>query len=361
MQIKNENFTDHINLTSFYEKKYREDGLIESFCQGDFYTQFEYNDVGKIIIENLSESVRRVDIWEVFYKSEYKYDNLITRIFKYKTGFTKESNLIPDFNSYGEQVENTEVIYALNELIFLKEILKNERGDLAVIKETDLKRNSISEKKYTYDDFGNLTNEIWLKNNEKICDIDYNYKENTLEFISIGNVKKYYKYNLEGKIVEISWFDLISEVEDLYATINFEYIDGKCKNIIFNASESRYLLYDELHFWTWKIEAMNNFALDINYWLNCNYDYCYSKNYEIKIEYNSSNEVKQTTLYSRASNKIEEIRFFIYEYDENIKTNSGNYLFNNSHPLEYIAGFSIVNNQIEHLFSHKFEYFKNDK
>jgi hypothetical protein len=265
--------------------------------------------------------------------------------------------MLPNFNSYGTEIDNIEVVYPLNELVFLEEIIKNENGKIISTKDTDFRQNSISEKKYCYDNLGNLINEIWMTNNQKSFEIFYNYEENIIQSISFGNTKIYYKYNAESRIIEVSWFDLLFDYEVLYATTNFEYINGKCESIIFNASESRSIPYEELHFWTWKIEDINKFALDINYWLDSEYDYCYPKNYEIKIEYNCYNEVQQTTFRNITTDEIKETRFFIYEYNENIENNPKGYMFNKNHPLEYIAGFSIRNNQIEHLFSHKFEYF----
>ena len=51
--------------------------------------------------------------------------------------------------------------------------------------------------------------------------------------------------------------------------------------------------------------------------------------------------------------QIHEKRFFVYKYIESIICENNS----ESKIVEYIDGFTIIDNDLEHMFTHKFEYY----
>ncbi|WP_035669389.1 hypothetical protein [Flavobacterium sp. 83] len=385
MQLKKESFTgvdNHFDQFAFFDKNYYENGLLKSNQVSGYRSEFEYTEDGKILVEKISQDNGGGDD---FFKREYKYEGLTTRIFHYKTGyFDLRDQFVPD-ETYSHLSRLRDVcdgplpIYPLNELLSIEEIIYNESKEIISRKKTDLKNNSFSEEKRSFDDLGNLINRVYIENNIIQSNFTYNYKDGALESFLVDNAISYLKYNDDGSIIEIDCFEKVDGIEVFYSKTVLEYLQNRLIGVNFNVSnEGEFWLNDELSFFGWErlFEKENESALKLNCLLNPYYDYC-QKSYEVKFIYGLNNEIKQSTVINTQKNwkteldsndyedtmffeeKIEENRFFIYKYNENLLINKSpeNYMIMN-HPIEYIDGFTIKDNKIEHLFTHKFEYYE---
>lgn len=233
----------------------------------------------------------------------------------------------------------------------------------------------------SYDVSGNLINWGFYEANqsEKHSNYSYNYNEGVLKSILVnGKAITYYKYNEDGKVIEIDCYEINDEIESFYSKTSIEYQSDRIVNIIFNASpESSFGKDNDLVFFSWENEfikwdkTIKGMELFIDF-----SEYYQRKNYEIKIEY-EYDQIKQTTfIYTGGDFKrefdsngiedfifyenvvIEENKFFVYKYNERIKIDipsTNKYIKN--HPIENIDGFTIKDNKIIHLLSYKFEYF----
>lgn len=386
MQLKEESFIgvdNHFDDFNFFYKKYYENGLLKSKQTLGCLSEFEYSEEGKILVEEISQDNGGGDD---FFKSEYKYEGLTTRIFLYKTGYSNplEDQFVHDekysyLSRFREVSDGPSPIYPLNELLSIEELIYNESKEIIIRKKTNLKKNSFSEEKRSFDDSGNLINRVYIENNIIQSNSTYNYRNGILESFLVDNAISYLKYNDDGKIIEINCFEKVDDVEVFYSKTVLEYLQNRFISVKFDTSnEEGFRLKDELAFFGWEslFEKDSESVLKLNCLLNPHYDY-YQKNYEVKFIYGLNNEIKQSTVINTQKNwkteldssgvenrihydaKVEETRFFIYKYREVTKkaNNSENILIN-INPVEYIDGFTIKDNQIEHMFTHKFEYYE---
>lgn len=385
MQLKNESFIgvdNHFDDFNFFYKKYYENGLLKSNETRGNLAEFEYTVDGKILVEKISQDNGGGDD---FFKSEYKYEGLTARSFHYKTGYSEmRDNYVPD-ETYSNLSRLRNVhdgplpIYPLNELLSIEELIYNESKEIITRKKTNLKKNCFSEEKRSFDDLGNLINRVYKENNIIQSNSTYNYKNGVLESFSVDNAISYLKYNQDGRVIEIDCFEIVDGVEVFYSKTVLEYLQNRLISVNFNASnEEGFRFNDELEFFGWEslFEEESKSALKLNCLLNPYYDY-FQKNYEVKFIYGLNNEIKQSTVINTQKKwkteldsngvedmiyydvEIEEARFFIYKYKEGTKKakNSENILFI-INPVEYIDGFTIIDNQIEHMFTHKLEYYE---
>ncbi|MFV8324688.1 hypothetical protein [Flavobacterium sp. ZS1P14] len=384
MRLKEESFTgidNHFDDFNFFYKKYHENGLLKSEQKFGHFSEFEYTEDGKILVEKISQDNGGGDD---FFKREYKYEGLTTRIFHYKTGYSDlRDQFVPD-ETYSHLSRLREVrdgplpIYPLNELLNIEELIYNESKEIIIRKKTNLKKNSFSEEKRSFDDLGNLINRVYIENNIIQSNSTYNYKNGVLESFLIDNAISYLKYNDDRRIIEIDCFEKVDEVEVFYSKTVLKYLQNRLISVNFNASNEEGLrLNDELGFFGWEslFEEESESALKLNCLLNPYYDYC-QENYEVKFIYGLNNGIKQSTVINTQKNwkteldssgvediiyydvEIEETRFFIYKYKEGIKKANNSENIININPVEYIDGFTIKDNQIEHMFTHKFEYYE---
>ena len=364
MQLKKHIFNAFNNFYDsfdFYTKTYRIDGLIETESYMDYNSKFEYDTDGKLLV--IFESIHSGgDEWQKFFKKEYKYEGLTTRIFNYKIGYI---NFL-DVNKYNEITGEfiKPPINKLNELIEIKENIYNEKNEL-------------------------ISTKVNLKETFNINTITkpiYYYNNNMLESYLFENAISYLKYDDFGNIIEINCFKLIEGVEVFYSKTVLEYeayVDSvlisetnynvyqRLVNVHYKASDEVESFFDDkLHFYSWEglINKEKKSKLPLFHMIDTNYDY-YNE-YEIKFKYDSYNEVIKTNfIHSRTSytklndlgeiefikmkKVIEEMRFFVYKYIE-CKIDQDN---SESNIVEYIDGFTIIDNDIEHMFTHKFEYY----
>jgi hypothetical protein len=373
MQLKKESFTDEDEYTNFYEKTYYENGLLKSDYNYENLTEFEYTDDGKILIEKITYNDQN---GQSFYKREYKYEGLTTRIFKYQTGYSDTlDHCVPDetYTHLFRARVGPLPIYPLNKLMNIKEIIYNERNEIISTKVTDLVKNTFSEEKSSFDELGNLISSTYLNNNILNCAKTYNYKDNVIESILCNNAISYLKYNDDKKIIEIECFEKVDSLEVFFSKTVLEYLGNNLSAVSFRASnEVDFSLIHELGFFGWENVFKNesDSILNLNCILNKYYDYD-NTSYDVTMLYNSNNEIKQCNLsyikkkwnFEEGVNdyelhEIEEKRFFIYKYNEELKKiiNSEYCVFNN-HPIEHIDGFTINDNEIEHLFTHTFRFY----
>jgi hypothetical protein len=359
MQLKNESFIgidNHFDDFNFFYKKYYENGLLKSQQTAGYLSEFEYTEDGNILIEKITADNGGGDD---FFKREYKYERLTTRIFHYKTGYSNlRDQFVPDetYSHLSIARVGTLPIHPLNELLSIEELIYSESKELISRKKTDLKNNSFSE--------------------EKRRD---NNLDDTLELKLVDNAITYFKHNDDGKIIEINCFERIKGVEVFYSKTVLKYLHNRIIGVDFNASnEESFYFNDELKFFGWEslFEEESESALKLNCLLNPYYDYC-QKKYEVNFIYGLNNEIKESTVINTQKKwkreldssgvedilyynvEIEETRFFIYKYKEGIKkTNNSENILINSNPVEYIDGFTIKDNHLEHMFTHKFEYYE---
>ncbi len=384
MRLKEESFTgidNHFDDFNFFNKKYYENGLLKSKQSFGYLSEFEYTEDGIILVEKISQDNGGGDD---FFKREYKYEGLTTRIFHYKTGYSDlRDEFVPDetcsYLSRPREIrDGPSPIYPLNELLSIEELIYNESKEIIIRKKTNLKKNSFSEEKRSFNDLGNLINRVYIENNIIQSNSTYNYKNAVLESFLVDNAISYLKYNDDGRIIEIDCFEKVDEVEVFYSKTVLEYLQNRLISVNFNASnEEGFRFNDELGFYGWEslFEEESESALKLNCLLNPYYDY-YQKNYEVKFIYGLNNGIKQSTVINTQKNwkteldssgvediiyydvEIEETRFFIYKYKEGIKRANNSENIININPVEYIDGFTIKDNQIEHMFTHKFEYYE---
>lgn len=343
MQLKSEDFIYHENLDYSVYNRFQKNGLSE-------YDNNIYDKEGRILVKYSREYPGQFGLWNVLFETKYQYDNLITRAFKYKTGYTVESHTNPKWDNYGFEIENKETIYPLNELVEIEEIVCNENNYLILNKRTDLKANLITEKKYYYDEDENLIKEVESQNNQVISEINSSYIENKLEFVSNGIYKTYFKFNNNEKLIEIIVYELKLNDEILYGKIGFDFKDDICERINSEIFANDFFPHNDFDFFMYFFELLKvhlnqqiNLPYD-GYYINENYFHSVNK-FEIVFEYYENKSLKQMTLYGDNIDEFIERRFYVYEYERSI--------------LKYVAGFSINNNEIQHLFSHKFKYYEN--
>ncbi|UQD56859.1 hypothetical protein [Flavobacterium sp. K5-23] len=382
MQLKKETFIgidNHFDDFNFFYKEYYENGLLKSKQTFGYLSEFEYTEDGKKLVEKIKSDNGGGDN---FFKDEYKYEGLTTRIFRYKTGYSDLNDQfvsVYPYQNLGEPRVGQLPIYPLSELLSIEELVFNENKEIISQKKTDLKNNSFSEEKRVLDDLGNLINRVYSINNKIQSNFTYKYKDNVLESILVNNAITYFNYNDDGNIIEINCFEIIDDLEVFYSNTVLEYLDNRLIGVSFNASnEDGFSFDDELGFSGWEslFNKERKSTLRMDCLLNPYYDYN-QKKYEVKFIYGLNNEIKQSTVINSQNNwkeeldsegyektmlfeeKTEENRFFIYKYNENllINKNSENYMIKNN-PIEYIDGFIIKDNQIEHLFTHKFAYYE---
>ncbi|ELY2011088.1 hypothetical protein SL057_002145 [Flavobacterium psychrophilum] len=337
MQLKKEDFIHHEDYQYSIYNRFQKNGLSED-------DKNIYDDKGRILTEYSSVFIGQYGMWNVFYKTEYNYENLRTRIIKYKTGYTEDEN--QKWNVYGEEIEN-EVI-PLNEIEEIQEFLIDENGNLKSSKTTDLKKNLIKERKCSYNENGYKIDDVETINNKIVTVVKTSYIENTINYITNGIYKTYYKFDENKKPIEITVCELKLDCEELYGKINFEFKNDLCVKISSEILTNNFFPNDDFDFCLYYLELIEvnlkthiKFPYD-GYYIRVWYDIF---SFEIVFEYYENNDVKQMTLLCQNDlNKFVERQFYIYEYDKSI--------------LEYVAGFSINNNEIKHLFSHKFKYYE---
>jgi hypothetical protein len=370
MQLKKHSFNafnEFYDSFSFFTKIYRKDGLIESESLMGYYSEFEYDMEGKLLV--IFETVHiGGDEWDRFFKKEYKYENLTTRIFKYKIGYTN----FRDVNNYNEITGKfiEPPIYELNELIGIEENIYNEKSELI-------------SKKVNFKETFNINT---------VKEPTYYFNNNILESYLFENAISYLKYDDFGNIIEINCFKLIEDLEVFYSKTVLEYesqvdsifisetnykVHHRLVNVHYKASDEVGNFFDDQHhFYSWEsiINKDNKSKLPLSHMINPNYDYY--KEYEIKFEYNLNNEIIKTSLkysdissmeklndigeieFIKLNRSVEEKKFFVYKHIESIvnqnnsESNIGENMF-----VEYIDGFTIIDNELEHMFTHKFEYF----
>lgn len=381
MQLKKETYSEVDNFLCDFEKEYYENGLLKSEYRVGSLKEFEYDEKGKLLFITTNDFSGDI---QIFYKKEFLYNGKTTRVFEYKTGSTdlKDRNVSDHLHTnLVEHREGPMPIYPLDELLRIEEFVYNSKGERILEKRINLENNSISEIKMSYDVSGNLINRVFHEANqsEKHLNYSYNYNEGVLESILVnGKAITYYKYNEDGKVIEIDCYEIIDEIESFYSKTSLDYENDRIVNIIFKSSpESSFGKDNDLGFFSWEIEfikwdkTIKGTELFIDF-----SEYYEKKDYEIKIEYDN-NQIKQTTfkfngsVYKKVLDTngiedfiycdnviIEENKFFVYKYNEKIKidiSSTNNYIKN--HPIEDIDGFTIKDNKIIHLFSYKFEYF----
>lgn len=344
----------------------KEDFIHHEDAEYDVYNRFPENDLsetdinkydekGRLLTEYIIEYIgghfiSNIDggqfIWKIYSKKEYQYDNFTTRILKYNTGYTNESDSMPKWDTYGNEVENVCEVFPLNQLIEIQEIITDKKGNLLLNKLTDLKNNLISEKKYSYNEKDNLIEEVEIINNQIITTTNTSYTDNVINFISNGVYKTYYKFNENEKLIQITVYELKSNDEVLYGKISIGFEKEQCKKISFEIFANTITPNDNLDLYEHLFELFKHYLnehikLPYNgYYINSNTYYSLKK-FEIKFDYNN-NVLKQMTLYSDNVDEFIERRFYIYEYEDSI--------------LEYVAGFRIEKNEVIQLFSHKYKY-----
>ena len=368
MKLKKESFKEgYYGFRSDFEKEYFENGLLKSEWEGCISCKYEYNSSGEILykIESIDNGQGND-----FFKKEYKYEGLTTRIFHYKSGYTDlESNYVPDEEyPYLSRIPDDNIsINPLNELLSIEEITYNNNKNVISIKKTDLKKSSFSEVKNNFNVLGNLINSESIENGRATSNSIYNYKEGKLDSYKVNSVISYLKYDTDGNICEIDCYEILEGEETFNSNILLKYFDKKLINVFFNSSESEGYKPSQGHvFFDWEcvFEERNDTILKLFHILYPDYGYGQQK-YEVKFLYGPDNKIIQSTFISNQGKskteldstgnehtifykeKTEENIFFIYKYNENYK----------SHPVEYIDGFTIKENKIELLFTHKFEYY----
>jgi YD repeat-containing protein len=381
MQLRKETYSEIDNFLCDFEKEYYKNGLLKSEYRVGSLEEFEYNENGKLLSKTTNDFSGDI---QIFYKKEFLYNGNTTRIFEYRTGHTDlKDRYVYDhlFTNLGKLLEGPMPIYPLNELLSIEEFVYNSKGERILEKKINLENNSISEIKMSYDLSGNLINRVFHETNqsEKHSNYSYNYNEGVLESILVNSKTiTYYKYNEDGKVIEIDCYEIIDEIESFYSKTSLDYENDRIVNIIFKSSpESSFGKDNDLGFGSWKNEFIkwDKTILGMKLFIDFS-EYYQRKNYEIKIEY-EYDQIKQTTfIYTGGDFKrefdsngiedfifyenvvIEENKFFVYKYNERIKIDipsTNKYIKN--HPIENIDGFTIKDNKIIHLFSYKFEYF----
>jgi hypothetical protein len=335
MQLKKEDFIHHEDYQYSVYNRFQKNGLSE-------FDKNIYDDKGRILTEYSIDFIGQYGLWNVFYKTEYNYENLRTRIIKHKIGYTEDGN--QKWNVYGEEIEN-EVI-PLNEIEEIQEFLIDENGNLKSSKTTDLKRNLITERKCSYNENGYIIEDVETINNKIVSAVKTSYIENTINYITNGIYKTYYKFDENKKSVEIIVCELKLDCEELYGKMSIEYENELCQKISFKPIAVDLFPNDDFDFSQYFLELLEN---NLKEQLKLPYDGYYMRvwnyllsKFEIVFEYYDNKDLRQMTLYENDSDKFTQRQFYIYEYYDSI--------------LEYVAGFSINNNEIKHLFSHKLKY-----
>lgn len=368
MKLKKESLKQgYYGFRSDFEKEYYENGLLKSEWNGCISCEYKYNNTGEILckIESIDNGQGND-----FFKKEYKYEGLTTRIFHYKTGYTDlESYYVPDEEHHylARMLDANIPINPINELLSIEEILYNDNKDVISIKKTDLISSSFSEVKNKFNASGDLINSVLIENGNISRNSICNYKEDKLDSYKVDNAISYLKYDVYGNIIEIDCYEILEGEETFNSKIILEYFDNKLINVSFNISnEEGYNSSEGLEFFDWEsvFEERNETILKLDHFLYPDYRYG-QKKYEVKFLYDSDNKIIQSTFISNQSKskteldsignehtifykeKTEDNIFFIYKYNENFK----------SRPVEYIDGFTIKENKIELLFTHKYEYF----
>lgn len=337
MQLKKEDFIHHEDYQYSVYNRFQKNGLSE-------FNKNIYDDKGRILTEYSIDFIGQYGLWNVFYKTEYNYENLRTRIIKYKTGYTEDGN--QKWNVYGEEIENEVIL--LNEIEEIQEFLIDENGNLKSSKTTDLKKNLIKERKCSYNENGYIIEDVETLNNKIVSAVKTSYIENTINYITNGIYKTYYKLDKNKKTVEINVCELKLDCEELYGKMSIEYENELCQKISFKPIAVDLFPNDDFDFSQYFLELLEN---NLKEQLKLPYDGYYMRvwnyllsKFEIVFEYYDNKDLRQMTLYENDSNKFIQRQFYIYEYYDSI--------------LEYVAGFSINNNEIKHLFSHKLKYYE---
>lgn len=367
MQLRKETFRgSNDSFYSDFEKIYYENGLLKSEWNDCISSGFDYDKDGEILNKTVTMDNGQGNN---FFKSEYKHEGLTTRIFHYQIGYTDlESFYDPDeqYPNLSRMRDGNIPIYPLNELLSIEELIYNENKKVISRKKTDLTNNSFSGVKNSFDSLGNLIKSVSTENGIITSNSIYNYKDGVLDSYTVDNAISYLKYNERGNVVEIDCFEMLDGIETFDSKVVLEYMKNKLISVYYNTSdEESYTPNELLTFFEWEklFEKGNETLLNLNHILHSEYRYG-QKKYEVKFIYNSKNEIIQSTLLNTKSknkkeldsngnehtiffNEItEENRFFMYKYNESFI----------NHPIEYIDGFTIKENKIEHLFTHKFEY-----
>ena len=137
--------------------------------------------------------------------------------------------------------------------------------------------------------------------------------------------------------------------EILYGKICFEYERSLCKKLSFEILGDICVSNEDFDFYDYLLDLFRDHLFEqaslpyAGYYISSN-KYLYLNKFEIVFDYYDNNDLKQMTLYADNVDKFIERRFYVYEYKASLR--------------EYVAGFGVKDDEIEHVFSHKFNYYE---
>ncbi len=316
--------------------------------------RYEYDKNNHLVFEYQTEHIGSVDIWNQFYRIDYKYENQTIQKFKYKTGYTLSREL-NDENGY---LISDPPVYEANELVEINEIIfdnskrkiseKNICLDSSKIYETLYQYSSEnlvaiiekidgkidSETLYEYNDQNQISKEI--SNRGEIKDIIFHIYDNQSHIIEseYSVVTQFFdnkKREIENVLFSKEKGCILKKVKKSYNNNGVDIFLETDNRTNFNISLSD--LYELPHY-HYDLDFYNYFEKGIN-------------NLKISIIENKT-KIDRIKVINTENNFLLEEKYFIYEfaYDKNFELI----------PI-FTVGIWRYEDKIEHLFSHTFDYY----
>ena len=328
-----DNFEHEEPSSSINKEFYPDSGLLKTYSHNDICSDFEYDQSKRLRFEKIYESIRGIEFWDKFYRTEYVYFDGGYRKFKYLIEYTSSRDL-NNQDEYGNIIEQPH--YAANELIFIEEFKADSLGNIISVIRCDLSHKMFENEYFTFKD--NLL--IRKVDPNRKLTIEYFYDINNLLVQTIYNNSRIHqiKYDSSNKILEqnlisinnepIQRFSFIYNGDHLIKIENCEFLMNYEKNDYDILPDISQILGDIL-------------KLPSHYFHRC---YIGSDKSYITIDYFRGAPSK-ITCYDSKGAESDKLLLFYETTNDNL--------------LKISEGFIFENESMIKLFSHKRFYIKN--